>query len=510
MSLPVVGTGNNNNSTTSVNATNNNAGVTTSSGVEDLEPAQGERYVLKAETELRLEIPHGRSSSSCCTIKLVIGSCELWGTELALNHNYVLTGGMKLALFTWHGCTIDIDCDSMDNIYSYTSSETNANVAYVNTHAQLETQRDAALAAQSEGPRVLIAGPPESGKSSLAKVLIAYATKLGRTPLWVDLDPSDNALSVPGTIGVAPMTASAISVDIYATTGLPPGTASQLCLWFGSTSLEKCIDLYKAQVASLANKIDKRLEGDIHARASGFIVNTNGWIQDGGYDLLLHAIEALRITVVLVMGHDRLYSMINSHISKSPQGFSNTIKLIKLPRSGGVVSRDTAFRRQSLSLSMKRYFHGDMVPSSSAAQQQLQKDNSVTTNKELAANRVPQLTPFLAHVSFKDITLYKLSSVALSASLLPVSATQATEAVQLNEVRVTEQLQHSLLAVCHPTAVERYERSQSTKDLYETGVAGFCSVDRVLMDTEMLHLLCPCAGALPSHTLLVGDITWME
>jgi polyribonucleotide 5'-hydroxyl-kinase len=264
-------------------------------------------------------------------------------------------------------------------------------------------------------------------------------------------------------------------------------------MWLGSTALDN-VDLFKAQVSAMSTKIDKRLENDVNARASGLIVNTNGSIQDEGYQLLLHTVEALRITVVLVMGHDRLYSMMSSHFSKHPH-LSGT-KLIKLPRSGGVVSRDATFRRQSRSLSMKRYFNGDMIIPPNA------QPGSV--------NRVPQLTPFLAHVPFADVTLYKLSSVALSASLLPVAGTQATEAVQLTPVNITEQLQHSLLAVCHPDAVARYNESGSARDLYETGVSGFVSVDRVLMDTELLHFLCPCAGSLPSHTLLVGDITWME
>jgi polyribonucleotide 5'-hydroxyl-kinase len=200
--------------------------------------------------------------------------------------------------------------------------------------------------------------------------------------------------------------------------------------------------------------------------------------------MLLHTINAMRITVILVMGHDRLYSMLKNQFDKE-------IKIIKLPRSGGVVSRDTAFRRQSRSLTMKRYFYGDTVAG---------PNNT----------RVPSLTPFLAHVAFSNVTIYKLSSVALSASLLPVSAKQSTEPVQLNKIDITEKLQHALLAVCHPTAVHVYHKRGMARDLYEAGVAGFVVVERVLMDTEMLHLLSPCAGSLPSHTLLVGDITWME
>jgi len=206
--------------------------------------------------------------------------------------------------------------------------------------------------------------------------------------------------------------------------------------------------------------------------------------------MLLKTIDAMRISVVLIMGHDRLYSMLKNHVEKEPQ-LSSSLKIIKLPRSGGVVSRDTSFVRASRSLAMKRYFYGDQV----------EGPNNT---------KVPSLTPFLAHVEFKDVTLYKLSSVALSASLLPVSAKQSTEPVQLSKVDITEKLQHALLAVCHPAAVQAFDESGRARDLYEAGVAGFVAVERVIMDTEMLHLLCPCAGSLPSQTLLIGDITWME
>mmetsp|Transcript_23444 Transcript_23444/g.32872 ORF Transcript_23444/g.32872 Transcript_23444/m.32872 type:complete len:462 (+) Transcript_23444:222-1607(+) len=447
---------------------------------------QGERHVLEAETELRLEVSHGASAE--CKIRLVKGSCELWGAEMALNRDYLLLGGTKLALFTWHGCVVDVDCDSLE--ISYTSDETNANVAYVNTHAQLEALRDEALAASGDGPRVLIVGPPESGKSSLARVLTAYAVKLGRSPLWVDLDPADNALSVPGTLVATPMTAAGVSVESFGCSSIPAETAP-LVLWYGSAALEN-LDLFKAQVSALGRKIDQRLSTDVDAKASGIIVNTNGWIQDDGYQLLLHTAQSLRISIVLIMGHDRLYSMFTNHFKKQSQADPAAVapKIIKLPRSGGVVSRDSTFRRQSRSLAMKRYFYGE--------------------TRIVNGNRIPQLTPFLLKVAFADIRLYRLSSVALSASLLPVAAKQSTDPVQLNEVKISEQLKHSLLAVCHPHAVQAYEESGRPSDLYESGIAGFVTVDNILMDSDMLHLLSPCAGSMPSHTLLVGDITWME
>ena len=112
-------------------------------------------------------------------------------------------------------------------------------------------------------------------------------------------------------------------------------------LWHG-TAGQPSPDLFKAQVTALASKIDRRLRNDDWARSSGLIVNTNGWIRDEGYQLLLHAVKALQIDVVLVMGHDRLYSMMRQSIKK---GDNLGIKVIKVPRSGGVVSRDATFLR---------------------------------------------------------------------------------------------------------------------------------------------------------------------
>lgn len=463
------------------------------SEVPSLPPVQGERHTLKAEEELRLEVNFSKQSQ--CHIVLQHGSCELFGVELAVGKQYTFTGGgLKIALFTWHGCTVDIDSDEAFDI-AYVTDETDCNVAYVNTHAQLEALRDEAASSNSDGPRVLIVGPKECGKSSLFKILTAYAVKLGRTPLAIDLDPNNNGLSIPGTLAVSPMSRDSVTVQSNATTGLPPpNTTSSLVLWHASKTIHPA--LFKAQVSALASKINKRLQNDDLEQSSGLLVNTNGWIDDEGYELLLHTVGEMKISVILIIGHDKLYSMFKTDCGKQ----SRDIKVIKLPRSGGVVSRNSTFLRHLQSISLKQYFYGDMIAAPPTGQ-------STTPSP---SSRVPQLTPFLLQLPFDQLTIYRYSSIQLSKSLLPVGAAQATEAVQLAPENITDQLQHAVLAVCHPHAVQAYMESGKAGDLYESGVAGFCAVERVLMETERIHLLSPCAGSLPSNTLLVGDITWME
>lgn len=457
----------------------------------DLPPpsSSAQRYTLEAEHELRIEVAFA-SSTSTTTLTLVKGSAEVSGVELASGKPQVLVGGgLKLAVFTWHGCVIDIEGVDDVNHYLYVSDETHSNISTVNTHAQLEALRDEAAAGGGAGPRVLVCGPKESGKTSLVKTLIGYAVKLGRTPLWVDLDPTDNHLSASGTLACAPMNRDAVTLSSMVSGGLPPSSTSPVVLWHGSCN-KISGDLFKAQVAALGSKIDKRLAGDDWERSSGILVDTNGWIEDEGLNLLYHAVGALQIDVVLVIGSDRLYAQMRDNTSA---------KVIKVPRSDGVVSREAAFKRQARSRSMKRYFYGDMI-----------EGPAPTSGSTTTVTRVPQLTPFLVQLPVSQVTIYKFASISLSASLLPMGAAQTTEAVQLERVQVTNSLTHTVLAVAHPAAVERYTASGAAGDLYEAGVAGFCAVEKIVEETDMIHLLSPCAGSLPSTVLLMGDVTWME
>jgi mRNA cleavage and polyadenylation factor CLP1 P-loop len=101
------------------------------------------------------------------------------------------------------------------------------------------------------------------------------------------------------------------------------------------------VKLYQQLVFLLASRIDSRLERDADARASGIIINTSGWNDQAGYDILLQCVQAFSVDVVLVMGHDKLYSKFSADVG-------DHVTVVKLPKSGGVVERVSHSSRLSV------------------------------------------------------------------------------------------------------------------------------------------------------------------
>lgn len=166
-----------------------------------------ETVELARECEYRAEV----SAASELHITLKSGSAELFGVELAIDCEYVFRD-RKLAIFTWYGCSLQV-AGAPD--VAYTSDETPMN-SYLNVHSQLQRRRELAAAKHAAGPRVLVCGPPDSGKSTLAQMLTNYALRLGEKPTLVDLDVTQGCLSVPGTIAASPLDMNCISVEVHA------------------------------------------------------------------------------------------------------------------------------------------------------------------------------------------------------------------------------------------------------------------------------------------------------
>lgn len=63
----------------------------------------------------------------------------------------------------------------------------------------------------------MIVGPADHGKSTLAQILAAYAVRLDRTPIMVDLDVGQGAFCIPGCIIAAPLDKTCLNVEVLFT-----------------------------------------------------------------------------------------------------------------------------------------------------------------------------------------------------------------------------------------------------------------------------------------------------
>jgi polyribonucleotide 5'-hydroxyl-kinase len=84
---------------------------------------------------------------------------------------------------------------------------------------------------------------------------------------------------------------------------------------------------------NLAATIFKRIENDSEARAGGYIINTCGWVDGQGYELLLNAIDIFTPDYVLVMSHERLFSDLTQEMRSSGK---QAVQIVKMVKSGGV------------------------------------------------------------------------------------------------------------------------------------------------------------------------------
>ena len=169
-------------------------------------------------------------------------------------------------------------------------------VSYANTHFALESLRDYVSDSYGLGPRVLVVGPDNAGKTSLVRFLAGYAIRLGRTPVVVNLDPKEGMLTVPGTLSAAALESI---IDIAEGWGSSPiNGPSQipvklpLVYQYGLEEPDAKPEFFKPLVRRIALSVMNRLQDDADTGQTGCIIDTTGNISQGkgNYDIIQHIV----------------------------------------------------------------------------------------------------------------------------------------------------------------------------------------------------------------------------
>ncbi|OAX79644.1 mRNA cleavage and polyadenylation factor Clp1 [Emergomyces africanus] len=397
-------------------------------------PAPPVQHSLPRGSEWRFEVAFGRT----VRVKLLAGTAELFGTELAASQTYTFSG-TKAAIYTWHGCTLEVSAGDPIAIgglgsappppgsgsggcqVEYVAEETPMD-EYVNIHGALETMREEAKNTGREGPRVLILGPEDAGKTSLTKILTGYATKRERQPIVVNLDPSEGMLSVPGSLTA---TAFRAMIDVEEGWGSSPMSGPSpipvklpLVYFYGLQSpLDAGGQLYRPIVSRLALAVAGRLAEDKDAREAGVIIDTPGVLSQGkGEDIIHHIVTEFSITTILVLGSERLYSSMVKHYDNKPISTSTStsasttatpstldrISVVKVTKSGGSVDRDASFMKCVRDSQIRSYFFGNPVPSTASSALSLSATSSGTTIT---------LSPHAQQLDFDSISIYTITAL---------------------------------------------------------------------------------------------------
>ena len=131
-------------------------------------------------------------------------------------------------------------------------------------------------------------GGTDCGKSTVSRILINYAVRMGWSSLYVDLDPGQGSISPPGTIAATP-----VQLPVTVEDGYP--LEVPLVYFHGHNSPSNNPEHFKLLLESMASAIGKRAVLNPSATHAGTIVNTMGWIEGLGYELLLHSIFTFKV-----------------------------------------------------------------------------------------------------------------------------------------------------------------------------------------------------------------------
>ncbi|KAF8463804.1 Pre-mRNA cleavage complex II protein Clp1-domain-containing protein [Gautieria morchelliformis] len=482
-------------------------------------PEDVKEWRLESGTEYRFELDPDTSLA----VKLVSGLAEVFGTELAVGKTFLFGSECKAAIFTWQGCTLEVIGRPSTE---YVSEETPM-VTYANLHLAFEQMRVRARRTQRgsptssgtvEGenhpPRVLVIGPENSGKTTCCKIIANYAVRAGQgwSPILVNLDPGEGGWTVPGTISACPVnmpipTSSPENPLGSSATSAPTALTSSALLplvyWFGHVEARRNPKLMDRLIQTLAKQVNARLQNDPAGSVSGLIIDTpasfaaqlNGKSGSGEkYAFIKTCVDLFKINVIVVIGHEKL----NVEMRRE---FGDSLAVVKIPKSGGVVELDYAYRARVHGLQLHSYLYGQSLPLPPGV-------SSATLGGE--ALEELSLSPHSLVIEFSDLTIYRIGEEAMApTSALPIGASRVVSEMQpvvVDPAQSGSGLMNAVLALL----TQGEDGLLDDTAVLDRDVAGFLIVMSIDASARQMTILSPGPGSLQGRVALIGSLEWQE
>lgn len=390
----------------------------------------------------------------------VASSAEIFGAELVPGHDYPLLGGTRTAIYTWHGCKIQV---SGPTLQEYDAP----NIVmrdYLSCAAVLEQRRQRADDMDLPAPRVLVCGSAFSGKSSLCQVLCNYALRREHTPIFVDLDTRYSSIrqlqSLPACVCAMPVEHAADEEP-----------HRRMAYFYGHLDWSDSPRLYERAVSHLSRLVAAKLghtqsmEG-ARTASSGLVINAP---PQPSPELLARIVDLFEVDIIFVLDNESLHAALARIYADCPRvGGVPKVEVVPLPKSGGVVQAAPKRLRHLRALRVRDYFYGVMR----------------------------DYHPYSVLVDLADVQLVQIEAATLSASMLPIGqeSQQTIDFIVRTFSGSPQQLENALLAVV---------RANSMNEVLYAPMCGLVLVTKV--EEHALQLLCPAPPPLPAQYLLVGD-----
>jgi len=177
------------------------------------------------------------------------------------------------------------------------------------------------------------------------------------------------------------------------------------------------------------------------------------------------------VDVVIVLDTERLYNLMRTDMPPF-------VKVVFLPKSGGVVERNVEARQESRDSRIREYFYGK-----------------------------PPLQPLHPHsfqVKLADTKIYKIGAPAVPQSCMPLGMKGEETRTKLVAVTPTSSgLLHRILAISFAT-------DENSDEVVRTNVQGYVCVTDVDVEKGRMTVLSPQSGPLPQSLLILSDILFMD
>eukprot|EP00927_Polykrikos_kofoidii_P046471 TRINITY_DN40706_c0_g1_i1.p1 TRINITY_DN40706_c0_g1~~TRINITY_DN40706_c0_g1_i1.p1 ORF type:complete len:511 (+),score=84.64 TRINITY_DN40706_c0_g1_i1:107-1534(+) len=430
--------------------------------IKDLGPDCELRIIVDDDKHARVKlIPESQLKNPQSSGRPVTTSAEIFGAELVPGQDYPLLGGTRTAVYTWHGCRIQVS--------GPTAQEYDApNIVmreYLSRALVLEQRRQRAIHLDLPAPRVLVCGSAFSGKSVLCQVLCNYALRREHTPIYVDLDTRYSSIRQ-----LQGLPACVCAMPVEHTADEEP--QRRIGYFYGHIDWSDNPRLYERVVSHLSRVVSSKLAHN--TSAEGARTSTSGLVINAPFqptpELLGKIVDLFEVDVIFVLDNEGLHAALARMYADCPRVAGvPKVEVVPLPKAGGVVQAAPKRIRYLRALRVRDYFYGVMR----------------------------DFHPYSVLVDFADVQLVTLETTALSAGMLPIGQDQEQKNVDFI-VRAfdgnPQQLEHALLGVV---------RANSLNEVLYAPICGLVLVTKV--EDHALQLLCPAPPPLPSQYLMVGD-----